>query len=79
MDTAVLTIPLEFRSRLTVSIPETAALLGVAPKTLYNQISAGCCPIPTMKFGGRRLVRVSDLERLTKPESPLTDPKPTRR
>lgn len=75
----MLTIPSEFRNRLTVSIPETAALLGLAPKTLYNQISAGSCPIPTMKLGGRRMVRVADLERLTQPEYPLNVSKPARR
>lgn len=74
----MLTIPSEFRNRLTVSIPETAALLGVSRKTLYNQISAGSCPIPTLKLGGRRMVRVADLERLTRPECPFTNPKRTR-
>lgn len=51
--------------RLTLSVEEAAELLGVARQTLYNQISAGCCPVPTFKLGRRRLVRVADLVVLT--------------
>jgi len=51
--------------RLTLSVEEAAELLGVARQTLYNQISAGCCSVPTFKLGRRRLVRVADLMVLT--------------
>ncbi len=54
-----------FNGRLTVSIEEAAQLLGIAKQTLYNQVSAGRCPVPTIKLGGRRLVRVADLIELT--------------
>jgi excisionase family DNA binding protein len=50
--------------RLTISISEAAHLLGVKSKTIYNQLSAGSCPLPTFKFGGRRLIRVVDLIQL---------------
>lgn len=50
--------------RLTISISEAAHLLGIKSKTIYNQLSAGSCPLPTLKFGGRRLIRVADLVQL---------------
>ena len=70
----MLSIPVGFNHRLTVSIAEAAALLGVKTKTLYNQVSAGTCPIPTLKFGGRRMVRVSDLLKLPGSNYPLKTP-----
>ena len=63
---------------LTVSILQAAFLLGVSRQTLYNQISAGCCPVPTFKLGGRRLVRVADLKALTAPTLPTAE-RPSRR
>jgi predicted DNA-binding transcriptional regulator AlpA len=71
-------IPAQFSDRLTVSIPEAALMLGIKAKTLYNQVSAGSCPFPTLKLGGRRLVRVHDLLDLTGAEYPLRVPEPTR-
>ena len=70
----MLSLPIEFNSRLTVSLSEAAMLLGVKTKTLYNQVSAETCPIPTMKFGGRRLIRVADLLKLTGDNYPLKTP-----
>lgn len=70
----MLSIPDEFDGRLTVSLAEAASMLGVKTKTFYNQISAGSCPIPTLKFGGRRMVRVQDLRRLTGNNYPLKPP-----
>jgi predicted DNA-binding transcriptional regulator AlpA len=70
----MLSLPFEFNGRLTVSISEAATLLGVKTKTLYNQVSAETCPIPTLKFGGRRLVRVADLLKLTGHSYPLKVP-----
>ena len=64
--------------RLTVSILQAASLLGVSRQTLYNQISANCCPVPTFKLGGRRLVRVADLMALTGATIP-TPERPSRR
>ena len=53
-----------FDGRLTVSVAETCHALGIARQTMYNQISSGCCPIPTLKVGARRLVLVADLRAL---------------
>lgn len=75
----MLSIPAKFNGRITVSIPEAAAMLGVKAKTLYNQVSAECCPIPTVKFGGRRLVRVEDLRSLTAENYPLKTPVSSRK
>lgn len=47
---------------LAVSITEAARALGVSPQTLRNMITAGRCPVRTVKFGRRRLVPVADLE-----------------
>ena len=70
----MLTLPAQLQHRLTLSIAETAELLGIKPKTIYNQISAGSCPIRTVKIGGRRLVRVHDLQTLDKDCYPLQTP-----
>jgi hypothetical protein len=43
----------------------------VKSKTIYNQLSAGSCPLPTLKFGGRRLIRVADLVQLVGSDAPL--------
>lgn len=59
-----------FPDRLTVSVVEAAAMLGIRPKTIYNQISAGCCPVRTVKFGGRRMVSMEDLRALLTRELP---------
>ena len=74
MGSSMLSVPDQFQNRLTVSIAEAASMLGVKVKTLYNQVSAGSCPIPTLKFGGRRMVRVADLEKLTGDNYPLKFP-----
>jgi excisionase family DNA binding protein len=70
----MMTLPVQFQHRLTLSISETAELLGIKPKTIYNQISAGSCPIRTVKIGGRRLVRVQDLQTLHNDCYPLQTP-----
>jgi len=55
-------------------------MLGISAKTLYNQVSAKVCPIPTVKIGGRRLVRLVDLLAcLSEEDSPLRTPVPTRK
>ncbi len=64
--------------RLTVSVTQAAELLGLSRQTLYNQISANCCPVPTFKLGGRRLVRVADLLALTGATIPTSE-RPARR
>lgn len=48
-------------------------MLGVAPKTIYNQLSAGRCPLQTIKFGRRRMVLLEGIRALAVrpfPEAP---------
>lgn len=42
------------RYGLRLNMEQLAELLGVAKKTLYNQISAGTCPVPTYVDQGKR-------------------------
>jgi len=42
------------RYGLRLSMDQLAELLGVAKKTLYNQVSAGSCPVPTYVDQGKR-------------------------
>lgn len=53
-----------FKGRLAVEVPEAARVLSLSPRTLYNQIHEGRCPLPTFKFGGKRLIRVADILKL---------------
>lgn len=46
--------------RLCLSIQEAAVLIGVSPRQIYNL--ARDASLPTIKAGGRRLVRRADLE-----------------
>ena len=69
------------------NVQETAEYLGLAPRTLYNLIYKGRCPVPYKKIG--RLIRfdIKDLEkfvdrmpkhtgRLTTPDKFAIDEKP---
>lgn len=49
------------RYGLRLSIPELAAVLGIEPKTLYNKVSAGTCPVPTYVDGGKRFADYRDV------------------
>lgn len=49
-------------SQLLISLAEAAVLIGIAPKTARNWLAQGRFPIPTVRVGGKRLVRVSDVE-----------------
>lgn len=44
-----------------LSIPQIAEVCGMAEGTLRNEISAGTCPIPTSKQGGRRVAHYQDV------------------
>lgn len=46
--------------RLTYSVPEAAAKLGIARSTAWRYIKSGL--IPAFKFGGRTFVRAEDLK-----------------
>jgi excisionase family DNA binding protein len=45
-----------------ISLSETAQSLGIAVKTARNWLSAGKFPIPTHRIGGKRLVRIEDID-----------------
>jgi hypothetical protein len=45
-----------------ICLKDAARISGVAVQTLRNQISQGRCQLKTIKRGGRRLVRLQDLE-----------------
>jgi len=44
----------ELRSRLTLSLPEAAALLGVSRPHIYSLANRG--EVPTLRLGARRVV-----------------------
>ena len=48
--------------RLAVGLPEGAAMIGIAPRTLRKMATER--RVPSVKLGGRLLFRVSDLEAL---------------
>jgi excisionase family DNA binding protein len=57
----------ELRSRLTISLPEAAALLGVSRPHIYNLANRGALPL--IHLGGRKVVSAPLLlQRLTTPE-----------
>lgn len=45
--------------RLTME--QLADLMGLEMQTLYNQISAGTCPVPTYREGKQRFADVRDV------------------
>lgn len=45
-----------------ISLSEAAQVLGIAVKTARNWLSAGKFPIPTHRIGGKRLVRIEDID-----------------
>lgn len=44
-----------------ITVPETAAILGVCSKTLFEDIAGGNSPIKTIKVGRRHIVPVPAL------------------
>lgn len=57
----------ELRSRLTISLPEAAALLGVSRPHIYSLANRGALPL--IHLGGRKVVSAPLLlERITTPE-----------
>lgn len=45
-----------------ISLSDAAKVIGIAAKTARNWLSAGKFPIPTHRIGGKRLVRIEDIE-----------------
>lgn len=44
-----------------MNMTQLAAMMEIAETTLYNQISAGTCPIPTYREGKARFADVRDV------------------
>lgn len=47
--------------KMTISLEEACAEIGIKASTGANQVSAGNFPIPSRKEGGRRVVDIRDL------------------
>lgn len=45
-----------------IGIKATAKVLGIAEITARKQLQHGRFPLPTLKVGGRRMVRLADLQ-----------------
>lgn len=54
----------EVAVKLALTIPEAGKAIGVSGRQIYNL--ARTSGLPTIKVGGRRLVRVADLEQWIK-------------
>jgi hypothetical protein len=74
--------------RILLPLDEAARALGIAEKTIRNQLVYGSFPIKTVKIGRRRLVVVADLLRYISgdaapaeaaPAAPAVQPEPPRR
>jgi excisionase family DNA binding protein len=44
-----------------LSVRGAAELLSISAKTIRNKLSAGVFPIPSYKFGGKRLFKMSEV------------------
>jgi hypothetical protein len=73
----------QINGRALLPLDEAAQILGIAEKTIRNQLVRGSFPIATAKIGRRRLVVVADLLRFigaVTPSAPAaTAPEPPRR
>ncbi|MGH9054337.1 MAG: helix-turn-helix transcriptional regulator [Acidimicrobiales bacterium] len=49
-------IPEEVQPRVTYTVPELAARLGVSSFCLYASVRDGTCPVPPIRIGRRRIV-----------------------
>jgi hypothetical protein len=72
--------------RILLPLDEAARALGIAEKTIRNQLVYGSFPIRTVKIGRRRLVVVADLLRFIGAATPAEpapaaqpEPQPARR
>jgi excisionase family DNA binding protein len=59
-----LRLELKTGKRKLLSVNETAAYLGISPKTIRNKISDGTFPVKPVRLSGRVLFRVDDLDLL---------------
>ena len=51
----------ELNKRL-LRVEETAGYLSISPRTIYNEISRGTCPLKAKKLGMRALFDLNDLD-----------------
>lgn len=49
--------------KLALSLPETAATLGIAAQTIRNQLSQNRFPIPARRVGDRVIFSMRDIEK----------------
>lgn len=63
--TPVINVEELFRTRLSLSINESCAILGVSRTTLVTQIEMGA--IKSSRLGKRHLIPVEEIRRLAKP------------
>lgn len=50
--------------RLTVSVEEAAALLGVSRGYAYEQIKVGSFPVPAIRIGARIVIPIHEVARV---------------
>lgn len=55
-------VPLDWRERVTLTVPETAAVLGASRNRAYESARSG--ELPVIRLGARMLVPVAGLRRL---------------
>jgi hypothetical protein len=63
-----LTVPADWRSRATVTVPEYAAIIGIGRNTAYEAVRAG--EVPVIRQRGRILVCVPALVRILEGRAP---------
>jgi excisionase family DNA binding protein len=67
---ATLDVPREFRS-VTLSVHDTACLLGVSPQLIYAMVNDG--RLPALRVGSRVLLRRETVQRLLGDPMPIAD------
>lgn len=53
-------------SERLIGVKETAFMLGVAEKSVRNKLSLGTFPIPSYRFGGKRVFKLSEIFKFMK-------------
>jgi hypothetical protein len=66
----------QINGRALLPLDEAAQILGIAEKTIRNQLVRGSFPIATAKIGRRRLVVVADLLRFIGAATPTPENTP---
>lgn len=60
----MLQLPRRFDGRITVSLREAGALLGVSAKTIYNGLHSGSFPLAPIRIGRHIFFSIEDLGNL---------------